>query len=333
MLIILEGPDGSGKTFLAERLMSRIEAAQPGAPSPEYIHKKKPDQPTFLAEYLEPIADYLPRSGRTLILDRWHIGELIYPEMTNRQTLASFAEFRYLEMFLRSRGALIVHVDTPIQRILEIIDQRPERDPLEERVLEQHAEFTRALEVTNLRTITYQREQDTGSDTHLDLIIAYAAAVELDTPRVKDNPTYVGPVRPNVVLVGDQRNIRAGSFEYPTAFVPQTATSGLFLMDALPKHWLKHGLVGFINANEGHPIDIFSSPIDLDVAIKTPKPQWVVLGREAEKTLRNSSELPYFGVVPHPQYIRRFHHHARDQYGMQIQRVMTNQEDHSSWRP
>jgi thymidylate kinase len=333
VLIILEGPDGAGKTHLAERLISRIQAAQPGAPDVEYIHKKRPTEETFLAEYLDPIADYTPRSGRTLILDRWHIGELIYPEMCNRQTLATFSEFRYLEMFLRSRGALVVHVDSDVRQILEGLDQRAERDPLEERILEQHAEFSRALEVTNLRTITYQRSQDTGSDTSLDLIIAYAAAVEIDTPRLDLNPTYVGPVRPNVVLVGDKRNIRKGTFEYPTAFVPQPATSGLFLMDALPKHWLRHGLVGFINANEGHPVDIFSSPIDLDVKHSAPKPNWVVLGREAEKTLRNTGELPYFGVVPHPQYIRRFHHHARDQYGMQIQRVFTNQEDHGTWRP
>lgn len=332
MLIILEGPDGSGKTYLAERLMERIQAVQPSVEAPTYIHKKRPTEATFLAEYLQPIADYMPRSGRTVILDRWHIGELIYPEMADRRTLATVTEFHYLEMFLRSRGALIVHVDTPVAKILECLEERPERDPLEERVLEQHSEFSRALRNTNLRSVVYDRTQDTGSSTALDMIIAHAGAAELDTPRLDINPTYVGPARPAVVLVGDQRNVRVGGFEYPTAFVPEAATSGRFILDALPKQWLRYGMFGMLNANEGYPVDIFKEPMDLDTQAVV-RPVFVVLGREAEKTVRNTAQLDRFGIVPHPQYIRRFHHHARDRYGLEIQRAATSGEDKSGWRP
>lgn len=325
MLIILEGPDGAGKTHLAQRLIERIKAAQPGAPEPEYIHKKRPTATNFLAEYLQPIADYRPRADRTVILDRWHLGELVYPEMTDRQTLATAVEFRYLEMFLKARGALVVHVTTEPTTILQGLAERPEHDSLEYRVLEQHAAFGRALKSTNLRSITYDRVQDSGSSTALDLIISYACAAELDTPRLDLNPTYVGAVRPAVVLVGDRRNVRKNAFEYASAFVPESATSGHFLMNALPKYWLKYCMIGFINANEGHTVDIFPDA--------TVRPRFVVLGREAEKTLRETGELEHFGVVPHPQYVRRFHHHARDAYGLAIQNVSQTSEDQSSWRP
>jgi thymidylate kinase len=324
MLIILEGPDGSGKTVLAERLMSRIEATYPSPRSPEYIHKKRPSEGSLLAEYLRPIADYMPRSGRTLVLDRWHLGELVYPEMTDRETLASFVEFRYLEMFLRSRGAIVIRVDTNPSATLQVIHERAEHEPLEERVLEQQSSFSRAYKSTKLRSMTYDRSQDT-SDTAIDVLIAAALGAELDTPMLHKNPTYVGPSHPAVVLLGDQRNVRTDHFEYPTAFVPESATSGHFLMNALPKNWLEYGLFGFMNANEGHPVSIFDETY--------VEPKWVVLGREAEKALRNSSEIESFGVVPHPQYIRRFHHHARDRYGMEIQRVSRNGEDRSTWRP
>jgi len=325
MLIILEGPDGAGKTRLAQRLIERIKAAQPGAPEPEYIHKKTPTETSFLAEYLQPIADYRPRTDRTLILDRWHLGELIYPEMTDRQTLATAVEFRYLEMFLKSRGAVVVHVTTEPTAILQSLTERPEHDSLEYRVLEQHAAFGRALKTTSVRSITYDRTQDANTSTSLDLIIAHACAAELDTPRIDINPTYVGAVRPAVVLIGDRRNVRKDSFEYDTAFVPESATSGHFLMNALPKYWLKYCTVGFLNANEGYPVKIFpDAPV---------QPRYVVLGREAEKTLRETAELEYFGVVPHPQYVRRFHHHARDSYGSMIQNVSMSMEDQSTWRP
>jgi thymidylate kinase len=327
LLIIIEGADGSGKTHLAERLIDRITAAQPDTPRPEYIHKKRPTESSLLAEYLRPIADYRPRSGRTLILDRWHLGELVYPEMTDRQTLATAAEFTYLEMFLRSRGALVVHVDTGTTTILEAIERRPDADPLEERVLEQHAGFSRAIMSTNLRTVTYDRRLDVGTPEQLDLIISRAIIAELDTPMLDLNPTYVGPTSPSVVLVGDRRNVREDGFPYPTAFVPEPATSGRFLIEALPMTWRRYGSVGFINANEGHPIDIFSGSV--------VRPNFVVLGREAEKTIRGGGELAEhgFGVVPHPQYIRRFHHHARDGYGMEIQRAALSGEDKSTWRP
>lgn len=321
MLIILEGPDGSGKSFLAERLISRIQEVQPNVPPPEYVHKKKPTEDNLLDEYMRPVADYLPRSNRTVICDRWHLGELVYPEMTDRQTLATDVEMTYLEMFLRSRGALVVYVDTDTTTILQAIENRYESDVLETRVLEQHAGFSRALKATNLRTYTYDRSQDVGGNDLVDTIIAQAATAEIDVPDVRSNPTYVGPVRPAVVLIGDRRN----TDEFPTAFVPRSATSGHYLLNALPDHWRRYNLVGFINANEGHIVDIFEQ--------NAVKPNYVVLGREAEKSVRGSGEIVEFGVIPHPQYIRRFHHHARDYYGNEIMRVARTGEDHSSWRP
>src|SRR5690606_40757215 len=104
MLCILEGPDGSGKSSLAERLIQRIlETPRYAEDVVDYAHKKRPTEDSLLAEYLRPLADYEPGRHRHLILDRWHLGELVYPEMTDRQTLATAAEFTYLEMFLRSR--------------------------------------------------------------------------------------------------------------------------------------------------------------------------------------------------------------------------------------
>lgn len=333
MLIILEGPDGAGKTHLAQRLEQRIKQLR-GLDMADvtYIHKKAPTAETFFAEYLNPIKNYLPNIGRTLILDRWHIGELLYPEMTERQTLATAPSFAYLEMFLQSRGAIVIHVDTDPALIFQSLEERPAPDALENRVLEQHAGFSRALKSTRLRTYRYDRTQDTGDTVLLDIMIATAAEAELDTPHVSMNPTYVGSTRPAYVLVGDERNIRRGAIEYPTAFVPESATSGTFLLEALPKHWLRFGTFGLLNANEGYPIDIFRKSTEHEVFVP---PRFVVLGREAEKTIRAGGELDAYGfaVVPHPQFIRRFHHHARDRYGREIQRVAMSGEDSGSWRP
>ena len=55
------------------------------------------------------------------------------------------------------------------------------------------------------------------------------------------------------------------------------------------------------------------------------RPAVVALGRAAAEQCRQA-ELPH-GVVPHPQYVRRFHHHHGRRYGAMIREAAQYQED------
>src|SRR5580765_4211415 len=104
MLIIIEGPDGVGKTTLAESLAK--ELAESGD-EVELLHRGPPKSHP-LDEYVLPLLDYVPGLGRHVICDRWHWGEAVYPQVLDRTSLLDDPVFRYIEMFLRSRGALVV---------------------------------------------------------------------------------------------------------------------------------------------------------------------------------------------------------------------------------
>lgn len=70
MFIALEGPDGAGKSTLAQA----IADATPGT---EIVHFSQLKQ-NPLDEYVYALEDYSPGKGGNLVTDRWHIGEDIY---------------------------------------------------------------------------------------------------------------------------------------------------------------------------------------------------------------------------------------------------------------
>lgn len=316
MLIILEGPDGAGKTTLANRLADHIASFQLG--HIELLHKGPPTSRSGLDEYILPLADYRPGANRHVICDRWHLGELVYPGLPGVDRRSLFQgddiSFRYVEMFLASRGAVVVHVDADHSTLLARLGEREDTLDYEHEVELQRARFQRVLQRSSLMKIGNRH-------VTVDRIIAEAIGQDYAAMHLLElNLTYAGSTeRPAYLLVGDVR----GTLQprYPTAFVPLPGTSGRYLLEALPDHWVKFGMFAVANANEGDIGELWR---------KLHRPLIVVLGREAQHTLNGSLQ---YGVVPHPQYVRRFHHHHRQRYGELIAQVAESREDMSKWRP
>lgn len=79
MITILEGPDLAGKTTLAEQLGTKV------------LHSGQPTHDTWQDEYVRRlIADedaWNHAMDGHLVLDRWHIGELVYPAIYRREAV------------------------------------------------------------------------------------------------------------------------------------------------------------------------------------------------------------------------------------------------------
>lgn len=103
--LILEGADATGKTTIAKRIAEDTRAT--------YIHAGPPTRETWETEYLAPLMPY----RLDLVLDRWHLGELIWPAIFNRPALMAGSDVVECSDALADMGFVLWVV---VRRISEI---------------------------------------------------------------------------------------------------------------------------------------------------------------------------------------------------------------------
>lgn len=313
-LIILEGPDCAGKTTFAGRLVDRLRQFETDA-SVGYRHCGVPVEPP-LDEYAASLFGYLPTYGH-VVCDRWHVGEYVYPRVTGRATSMTDGVLAWIELFLRSRGALLVHCDATDPHLIACGVARGRRgdaaDPLRaaaalfrEYVARRTLLPTLAVDVSDPDRANY--------DEVVEEVVGYAVREELATAHLNDLVTYVGSPRPALLLVGDRRGTPShdlAEYEDWPAFAPAPSTSGAWLMDTLtstplrvPTHGLQLRDVALVNANDVDDVRAVWETVG--------RPPTVGLGINARRTLRNQ-RVPH-RAAPHPQYFRRFMHQQRAEY-------------------
>lgn len=328
MLIILEGPDCGGKTHLARRIADHLTQSDPDA-AIEVLHRGPPvDHP--LEEYERPLWSYRPGRNRHVICDRWHLGEWVYPAIFGRKTLADRPGRLHIELFLRSRGALLVHVEPPGHTLFSRYDARGDDVVSRSQLLSSVSGFRRALAETLLpvRTLNAVRPSR-PRDLDVDDVIRHARSLESGAAQLNPFTTYIGPAAPTFLLVGDVRHEhRAADIatvdDPAPAFVPYPGTSGHYLLNVVGSY--VHG-AGVINVN-----DVDDARLAWELL---RRPRVVALGCRAWNEVRHWGDHPkqVLGVVPHPQYVRRFHHRHGEAYGSVIAEALTTGRNLLSWRP
>lgn len=314
MLIILEGPDLAGKSTLADRLLTYISVKFPND-TVTMIHRRWPDSHP-LDEYVTPLLDYRPGRQQHYVLDRWHLGEVAYPRVLKRPTLMSRGVFRYVEAFLAARGAVIGYLSTDEETLTNRYEVRGDEHRSLDDILRVKREFDVVIEESELpkRRGVFTPEQLVDVARYRELTVGSSAFCY--------KKTYVGSPFPLQLYVGDTRGCdgKACTHRPPhdpafPAFGPFVNTCGDFLMSALPDDRVPWGLYN-VNDVDALGMESYES---IDV---------VALGREASKTLRRLS-VPHT-VVPHPQYVKRFHHGEVDEYRRLLS--LRDRKDHGTWK-
>lgn len=299
MLIILEGPDGAGKSTLAREIESEIGAM--------VLHRGPPTEHP-LDEYETPLFPYRPREDIHIVCDRWHVGEWVYPRVLGRKSQADKAMWRHLELFLAARGALIIY----LMPGLDVLRRRLHRDGDWLIKTDQLADIYELYTLQTYRTDMRVEVVQTCSPEH---VIAAAKGLESEAAAILHNGSYVGPPNPKMLYVGERRSFE---YPYPPAFGPYPKTCGHWMLSHL--YMMPH--VGLANAYE-EDLHVLWTSLD--------EPRVVALGKLADAELVNAG-VPH-GAVPHPQYVRRFHHRQGDWYRDLIHRAAGYQEDLLKCRP
>jgi hypothetical protein len=285
VLIIVEGCDRTGKTTLVEELAVELGA--------ETHHFKAPKSHP-LEEYVGLLQDRAINDV-PLVLDRGHIGESVWPHIFNRPSNYDDAARRYVELFMLSRGAVLVYCRRDYGEVVAACSADDEE--VDGRVAEAVARFDDAVFATVLPTVTFDFKRMPEAK---DRAVALARArSQRGTYLEAVTPRWVGAFDPKILLVGEQVGpaaLRSGEWRLP--FVPFPGTSGHFMLNDLDERTWRE--IALVNAFDPH-----GQPEPLPrLWRKLGYPSVVGLGRRAQEELSRQS-VPH-GKAPHPQYVRRF---------------------------
>lgn len=334
MFIVVEGTDASGKTSLISAVEKEVKKRYPTR-KVTMLHKGRPLEETrrwVLSDYVTSLEN-INFSDETIISDRWHWGEITYAPFKRAHTnhdgygLLGRTGWRWTELFMLSRGVAEFWLYQPLDVIKARLGSRGDDFV----TVSELSMILDKYELASTLSASLTEVLQPGPDS-MDEIDALAVrvvdAAERNIDRVKNirkYKSYVGSPDPDVLLVGDRRNIleRYGE-ETILPFMPVDGNSGEFLLSSLPDVFWKN--VGIVNAND---VEFNLSDLWMDLG----KPRIVVLGRLAEKSIMRTDIGPiHYDVLPHPQYVRRFHHKDKELYGQAIERsAYNNLEKDSPW--
>lgn len=100
MIIVVEGPDGSGKTHLANQI-----AAQSGYP---FIHRVAPESQRDVDLMYQSYLDEINR-GKNLVYDRAWYSDMVYGPVYRGTATITFPQMYMLEERLARAGGLIIY--------------------------------------------------------------------------------------------------------------------------------------------------------------------------------------------------------------------------------
>lgn len=324
MFIAIEGCDGSGKSSLVDAIENEIRRQRPDLAAVTRYHKGRPPEETrrcLLHEYAISLESVDLQSGFHLA-DRWHWGERTYAPLKRPHTnkdgygLLGLAGWRWVELFMQSRGMaqflLYQKLDTIKLRVASRGDDFVDVDELE----------TIYNYYKSTANVAILAETIMPGDASFDMLPEFAAhiidvatAVSRRAAFLQQFPQYIGAVNPKVLLVGDRRNITEEYGEETILpFMPVNNNSGEYLMSSLPENLWKH--VGIVNGQEIGSHEL----VELHKALGSPP--IAALGRGAENAiLKTTIHVDDYVVLPHPQYVRRFHNSEKESYGQAIAEI------------
>lgn len=325
MLIICEGVDNGGKTTLIQAL-ARLH----NDPKNLVIrHQGPPPDGANLVEHYERelLTDLLPqiRSTTTLVLlDRHHVGELIYGPVYRGGSRLSPGAAMHVDLLLQALGGIRVLVQP--NRLDEV---RRRYEVLGDGLLqpEHLGQVYTSYEVYAarhgwIRGAAFPEDHSLGPDD----ILRVAEATTLVTQFSADVPGYVGSHWPRVVLVGERRSTGPGAIPAPwttAAFTP--------LHESSSAAWLMRALLAVADTSQTGLLNAYEPGVDLKVAWGLlRRPHLVALGNAASRALSEAG-LDHLKVV-HPQYARRFMHRDPDAYTQTLKRAITGAPDLSRLR-
>jgi hypothetical protein len=341
-LILLEGPDGAGKTELARALSQEWEERDvayraitfhSGPPEP-------PDRDPF-EEYevcLDRITARIFDPQSLIILDRHHLGDQVYwPYRHDHATRLTEAGLLHVELVVASLGALRVLLCPTIATLRARLKRLGDDYVCLEDLPRIRGEYERLGAQLGYLTPPTERAADSLPKP---LITGAIRLSEAAAPlHAASSGSWTGSPFPAVILAGDQLGgsavTRARYPEFTRPFTPSrlfplssghwlfsalTHPEGPFTPDAghsgiIPPFWDGVGGVAIVNVNDPG-VDVIA------LERLRPRSKWVALGASASVTLSKAGIS--HASTWHPAYAQRFRRGELAEYARQLKACVAN---------
>lgn len=327
-MIIVEGPDGSGKTTLIEQLgheRRAFKALRGGVGESERGNwgGADPAPVAYARQILQAERDEreghagaiggqgLEYCDRRIAFDRFHLSEIVYGPILRGESGISQEEHRVLRRLLRAKAIPIIvclppYSDT-IQNVRREGRERPSYQTLDFLLRSYHS----------WGEIDHKIFQDAGDRTddviHFDYTqcqdpaTVIAKALRLPRPRLPEGT--VGSPAARFLLVGERSNL-----DVDLPFFSMGNSSG-FLNRSLWYAGFRESEMAFTNA-----LTIDGKNRDLAAGRPASATHVIAFGVVAGTAARDLLDLPV-STLPHPEYWQRFHAGESDDYVEQLRSI------------
>lgn len=282
-VIILDGPDGSGKTTLANTLAKDhgFKVVHTGVPDPSL------DSQGLFNQYVDSLDEAL-HNDQPVVFDRHYLGECIYGPIMRGKSLLSPMQIKLIERVCRARDVKVV-ICCPRWETVYANWQVKKNDyvtkPIQLKdIYDCYADFAMPSGPSQYECFNYEFAKPDG---HLRLL----------SPGPTLPTGVIGSPQAKYLLVGERTNQRVHHRDW--AFFSDQGSSQ-FLNEALDD--VPEADLAFVNA-----IDVAGEFRDFyQVVNRMPKLQTIVaLGSSAHVVL-NTQAIRHV-QLPHPAYWKRFH--------------------------
>jgi hypothetical protein len=294
-ILVLEGADGTGKTFLAKELEKR---------GYRYEHESQPPTDDLFEHYTRKL---LSARGQRVCFDRLHVGELIYGPVMRGKSLITIEQMRLLNRLLYSMGGKLIFCDTSDYKIQGNWLKRKGQEYVDrvDKILDIAAKYRQCFdqEFTDHDTIAY----DYCGSYFLERIkqfFPYDAAPDF-LKRRACLPGVIGSPEAKFLFIGERVNEKL-SFGEDLAFYSMENSAG-FLNRCLWDAGYPEFEVSFTNA-----IALGGCPRNLYALWQRGLPVVIALGKVAHQACVNQA-VPHL-AAPHPQFVKRFEAKKRGSY-------------------